>query len=360
MHAVDEVIDHYAGLIKKDRKLLIVLVTDESGDDGGYVEEARQAVVSREVPIYVIGRQSLFGYEHGPPPLRRPGDQGRLLAGDPPRPRDRRPRAAPVGRPPRPLGRAALGLRPLRAGPAGQGLRRHLLPPAQRGEHAGPPAREGVLDRRRSRSTSPTTRAAPPTSSAATKSEFRRTLYEIIQETKDFPFRRHFPIDPRRADRRGQRGGPDGHRAAQRPARDPEAARGAREAPRPRAREALAGALRPDARPDRRLPGQGVRVPRLPRRRWSRRRPEPKKMPDARPDRRVGARPLARAEGPQGRDREEVRRGDRLLKVVIERHPKTPWADLAQDELNRGFSVQRNEWHHNPKYNERAKLVPKY
>ena len=51
---------------------------------------------------------------------------------------------------------------------------------------------------------------------------------------------------------------------------------------------------------------------------------------------------------------------DRLLKRVIELHPKTPWADLAQDELNRGLSVQRDEWHHNPKYDERAKLVPKF
>ena len=62
MHAIDLVIGHYQGIIKKDRKLLIVLVTDESGDDGGYVEEAHQSVVNRGVPIYVIGRQSLFGY----------------------------------------------------------------------------------------------------------------------------------------------------------------------------------------------------------------------------------------------------------------------------------------------------------
>ena len=47
MHAIDEVIDHYSGMIKKDRRLLIVLVTDESGDDGGFVEEAHQAVMSR-------------------------------------------------------------------------------------------------------------------------------------------------------------------------------------------------------------------------------------------------------------------------------------------------------------------------
>jgi hypothetical protein len=51
---------------------------------------------------------------------------------------------------------------------------------------------------------------------------------------------------------------------------------------------------------------------------------------------------------------------EKLLKEVIERHPKTPWADLAQDELNRGFGTQRHEWHHNPKYDERRKLIPKY
>ena len=33
---------------------------------------------------------------------------------------------------------------------------------------------------------------------------------------------------------------------------------------------------------------------------------------------------------------------------------------LAQDTLDRGFSVVLNEWHHNPKYTERAQYVPKY
>ena len=51
---------------------------------------------------------------------------------------------------------------------------------------------------------------------------------------------------------------------------------------------------------------------------------------------------------------------DRLLKLVIARHPKTPWADLAQDALDRGLSVKFDEWHHNPKYWERFQFVPKY
>ena len=51
---------------------------------------------------------------------------------------------------------------------------------------------------------------------------------------------------------------------------------------------------------------------------------------------------------------------ERLLKQVIARHPKTPWADLAQDALDRGLSVKFDEWHHNPKYYERCQFVPKY
>ncbi|MDR3637865.1 MAG: hypothetical protein P4L84_28930, partial [Isosphaeraceae bacterium] len=62
MHAIADVIGNYSAVISKDRRLLIVLVTDESGDDGAYVEEAHQAAMSHGVPVYVIGRQSLFGY----------------------------------------------------------------------------------------------------------------------------------------------------------------------------------------------------------------------------------------------------------------------------------------------------------
>ena len=62
MKAVHDVVEHYANLIRKDRRLLIVLVTDESGDDGADVEEARQVLKKYKVPLFVIGRQSLFGY----------------------------------------------------------------------------------------------------------------------------------------------------------------------------------------------------------------------------------------------------------------------------------------------------------
>ena len=80
MEAIQEVIGHYASLIRKDRRLLLVLVTDESGDDGGKIEEAppggRQpgGADLRHRPAVALRLRA------GPPALHRPGDQGRLLA----------------------------------------------------------------------------------------------------------------------------------------------------------------------------------------------------------------------------------------------------------------------------------------
>ena len=123
---------------------------------------------------------------------------------------------------------------------------------------------------------------------------------------------------------------------------------GLQQAPRPRAREALAGPLRPDAGPDRRLPGQGLRVSRPAWPRSSRSPPCPRSQPGpdlmitwvvdhAREPRPPRTRPPRSTPKPSGCSRQSSRD-----------HPKTPWADLAQDTLNRGFSVRLNEWHHNP------------
>jgi hypothetical protein len=62
MQAIIHTVDAFAGTIGRDRRLLLVLVTDESGDDGADVEEARQRLLKYRVPLYVIGRQALFGY----------------------------------------------------------------------------------------------------------------------------------------------------------------------------------------------------------------------------------------------------------------------------------------------------------
>jgi hypothetical protein len=88
--------------------------------------------------------------------------------------------------------------------------------------------------------------------------------------------------------------------------------------------------------------------------------PRPKKQPG--PEMMItwvvnhSTKPLA----PKNLTAKKYAEAERLLKDVIARHPKTPWADLAQDALNRGLSVQFDEWHHNPKYYERAQFVPRY
>ena len=69
-----------------------------------------------------------------------------------------------------------------------------------------------------------------------------------------------------------------------------------------------------------------------------------------------GKAPLA----PKNETAKKYAEAERLLKQVIAKHPKTPWADLAQDTIDRGMSVNLYEWHHHPKYWERAQYVPKY
>jgi len=67
-----------------------------------------------------------------------------------------------------------------------------------------------------------------------------------------------------------------------------------------------------------------------------------------------------RRKAPKSETEKKYAEAKLLLETVIKNHPNTPWADLAQDEFHRGFGCQRQEWHHNPQYNERQKLVPKY
>ncbi|MCP4782131.1 MAG: VWA domain-containing protein [Fuerstiella sp.] len=50
--------------IRGKRKLAIIVVSDESGDDGDYVEQAVAAARAAKSPIYVMGRESMFGYPY--------------------------------------------------------------------------------------------------------------------------------------------------------------------------------------------------------------------------------------------------------------------------------------------------------
>jgi len=358
LHAIDTVIANYSGVIKKDRKLLIVLVTDESGDDGGYVEEAHQAVVSRGVPIYVIGRQSLFGYERAHlryvdpvtkdvywPAIRRGPETAdvELLQWDG---LHERWDEQPSGFAPYELARLTKD----------SGGIFFLLPSE---ENMRVRQREKAYRIADLKEYVPDYKSRTAYAADRARSEFRRTLFEIIQLTKNFPYRRHFPIDP------GQMIAAANEAGVQ-------------------STERLNALLAVQKR----LEGLQKLRDREPEKRWQahydlmlaqivvyqiksfeyracleemvKKPPRPNKMPS--PDLIVEWVIDHSKERKASKERTEKKYAEatRLLKEVIARHPKTPWADLAQDEFDRGMGAQRNEWHHNPKYSERAKLVPNY
>ncbi len=49
---------------RSGRKLAVIVVSDESGDDGIFVEEAIASAKAAKAPIYVMGRESMFGYPY--------------------------------------------------------------------------------------------------------------------------------------------------------------------------------------------------------------------------------------------------------------------------------------------------------
>ena len=358
LHAINEVINHYGGLIRKDRKLLIVLVTDESGDDGDFIEEARQAVVSKNVPLYVIGRQSLFGYERAHlryvdpitkdvywPSIRRGPETAdvELLQWDG---LHERWDEQPSGFAPYELARMAKD---------SGGI--YFLLPSE--ENMRVRQREKAYKLADLKEYVPDYANRLAYKNVRQGSDFRRSLFEIISATRSFPYPRHFQIDPNLMI-------PAAHEAGS------------------VATQRLDVLLQIQNR----LESLRKLRDREPEKRWQahydlmlaqivtyqiksyeyracleemiKNPPRPKTMPnpdlvvewviDHSHDRKAD----------KAKTDKKYAEATKLLKEVIARHPKTPWADLAQDELNRGLGVQRNEWHHNPKYNERAKLVPKY
>ena len=360
MTAVAKVINRYGGLIGDDRKLLIVLVTDESGDDGDYIEEARQLAVSRDVPIYIIGRQALFGTNHLTIEYHDPVTKDLFWVGI-----RRGPETADVealqydGIHPRwdeiPSGFAPYELARLAKDsggiyfllPSEETLRWHKREKAYSIETLKEyipdyESRSAYLERR-------------------AKSELRRTLYEIIQETRSYPFRHHFPVYPDQL----------------LPAIEEqlpvvtirlnaliEIEKRLRQLEKPRNRE-----------PEKRwqaaydlmlaqvvayqIKAYEYRANLL---EMAKNPPKPSQFPN--PELFVDwtLDHSHEMKAPKQDTEKKYAEATRLFNLVVERHPNTPWGDLALDELRRGFSVKRNEWHHkhSTRYEERAKLVPKF
>lgn len=63
--AVSSVVDKYgANARRQKRKLLVVLVTDESGNDGQNIDATIDKVKRYETPVYIMGREAVFGYPY--------------------------------------------------------------------------------------------------------------------------------------------------------------------------------------------------------------------------------------------------------------------------------------------------------
>ncbi|HLJ09743.1 MAG TPA: vWA domain-containing protein [Planctomycetaceae bacterium] len=63
--ALNKVLDQYrVSASRARRKLVIIIVTDESGDDGQgpLLDEAIRKAVTSRAPVYVLGRESVFGF----------------------------------------------------------------------------------------------------------------------------------------------------------------------------------------------------------------------------------------------------------------------------------------------------------
>ena len=50
--------------IRGKRKLAVIIVSDESGDDGGFVENAITESRAAKAPLYFLGRESMFGFPY--------------------------------------------------------------------------------------------------------------------------------------------------------------------------------------------------------------------------------------------------------------------------------------------------------
>lgn len=367
MTAVYKTLERYnTRVIPKDRKILMVLITDESGDDGGLVEQARLALVNRGVTTYVLGRQSMFGY-----------DKVRLRFEDPV--------TGDIYWPTIDRGPETAGLEMLQW----DGLWKHrhdeqpsgfspyelarlvrdtggiyfLLPNEEELRIRPNGEKHYPFETLKEYSPDPSPRA--DYAARVMQSDLRRTMHEVVQLTKgDFGFERHFPVNlPDLAQKIAQEVPKVDNQLnalleiekrlrAMEPARDKEASKRwqanydlmlaqvvAFQVKAYEYRACLAEMVK--------LGNQGKLAPKNP--------PIPNKR---RTDWVIDH--SGKKKAPNEETEKKYAEATRLLERVIERHPDTPWADLAQITLGRGLGCDWSEWNAHPDYFKRAELVPKF
>ncbi len=361
MHAITDVIGNYSAVMNKDRRLLIVLVTDESGDDGAYVEEAHQAAMSHGVPIYVIGRQSLFGYHRvrikyvDPvtkdefwPEIRRGPETADLEVLQWDGLHDRWDEQ-PSGFAPYELARLAKDTGGI-----------YFLLPSE--ETLRLTQREKAYSITSMKELVPDYESRGEYIKRRQSSELRRSLHEIIMMTKGYSFPLGFPINIEEMLMKGK---------------EAEMAATARLNGLLQIEKQMRGLSRlRDREPDKRwqanydlLLAQIVAYEvkafeyRACVREMMEKKPKAKHVPvPGKLDVWWGYGHSREPKAPKEDTAKKYAEAEKLYKEVIERYPNTPWSDLAKDEMNRGFSVGWGEHTHvpSPTRAERAKFVPKY
>lgn len=63
--AISQAVDKYARTAQRTkRRLVVVMISDESGTDGNYVEEAIDRAKKVKAPVYILGRFAVFGFPY--------------------------------------------------------------------------------------------------------------------------------------------------------------------------------------------------------------------------------------------------------------------------------------------------------
>lgn len=361
--AIAQTLLRYDSLINQEQKLIIVLVTDESADDIENSEEVMSACKRFRVPIFVIGRQAMFGtdrlqYRWVDPQTKdvywttiRRGPESaaaETLQWD----------GIHLRREDQPSGFAPYDLARLTKETGG---RFFLLPTA---ENERVRQREKAYNYNDIRELSPDYEGRQAYLTRRNNSRLRTAMAQMIQESTGFGLREDFPINP--------------------PETLPVIATAVGQA---RQRLVLVAGM------EKILKGLERDRDRDPERRWQAnydlmlaqlvysqvklaeyiafleswaadiqagKPPVPQNNPAQ--DRIVswtvghGTKRFA----PEQLTEPRIAEAKTLFNKVIERYPNTPWADYSKDLMARGFGINRGEYVRSTLYQDRAKLIPKF